>query len=303
MSRMLTLKRPPDLPPRNDPFRYGWRYVLRQVDANGNEVWDQIPLTLDDVLHPEVGDFIVNSTAHGHDCKYLVNVIESRCKRRPRWRAVVLSDTRVAWGERIGLRGHGPDIAVIKGVRSNPERDIRTFDVEAEGVTPSLIIEVTSKYTRFNDLVTKVAHSHRAGVPQYVIADAIEGDGGERVLRVIDYRHTPDCYVQMPPDKEGRVELVGLGLLLGIREERVVLYDAKTGEEQGDYTAIVQALEARTAALEAAEEAVAEAVEARHEAERARQAAEARAVELAERLRALEEQFNPPPPAERRHQS
>ncbi len=64
MSRMLPLKPPPALPPRNDPFRYGWRYVLRGTAPNGQELWDQVPLTLDDVLHPEVGDFIVNSTAH-----------------------------------------------------------------------------------------------------------------------------------------------------------------------------------------------------------------------------------------------
>ncbi len=316
MSRMVTLKPPPELPPRSDPFRYGWRYVLRQIDANGNEVWDQIPLTLDDVLHPEPGDFIVNSTAHARDCTYLANVIGSRCKRRPRWKAVVLADTRVAWGDRIGLRGHGPDLAVIKGVRSNPDRDIRTFDVEAEGVLPSLIIEVTSKNTRYNDIVTKVTHYHKAGVPQYVIVDA-KGGEDNRVLRVIDYRHTPERYVAMPSDEQDRVELVGLGLLLGVRDGRVVLYDAKTGEEQGDYDEIARALEAEIAARAEAEKAIEEAVEARQEAERgrkaeeearreaeraceakeeARQEAEARATDLAARLRALEERLNQPPP-------
>ncbi len=301
MSRMVTLKPLPELPPRSDPFRYGWRYVLRQIDANGNEIWDQIPLTMDDVLHPEPGDFIVNSTAHARDCMYLATVIGARCKRRPRWKAVVLADTRVAWGERIGLRGHGPDLAVIKGVRSNPDRDIRTFDVEAEGVVPSLIIEVTSKTTRYNDIVTKVTHYHKANVPQYVIVDA-KGHEDNRELRLIDYRFTPERYVAVPPDDQGRVELVGLGLLLGVREGRVVLYDAKTGEEQGDYDEIVRALEAEMAARAEAEKAIEEAVLARQEAERGRQsaeearkAAEAQAVELAARVRELEARLNPPP--------
>lgn len=297
MSRMVTLKPPPELPPRNDPFRYGWRYVLRRIDANGNEVWDQVPLTLDGVLHPEEGDFIVTSTAHVRDCKYLANVLGALCQRHPRWKALVLSDTRVAWGEKIGLRGHGPDLALIKGVRSNRDRDIRTFNVEAEGVLPSLIIEVTSESTRFNDLVTKVAHYHKAGVPQYVIVDAQEGEGDGRVLRLIDYRYTPERYVEAPPDEQGRVELLGLGLLLGVREGRVVLYDAKTGEEQGDYDEIARALETEIAARAEAEKAIEEAVEGRREAERARQAAEARATDLAARLRALEERLNQPPGA------
>jgi Uma2 family endonuclease len=308
VSRLGTLKPPPELPPRSDPFRYGWRYVLRGKDANGLEVWDQVPLTLDGVLHPEEGDFIVTSTAHVRDCKYLANVIGALCRRHPRWKALILSDTRIAWGEKIGLRGHGPDLTVIKGVRSNRDRDIRTFNVEAEGVLPSLIIEVTSESTRFNDLVTKVTHYHKAGVPQYVIVDAQEGEGDERVLRLIDYRHSPERYVEAPPDSQGRVELLGLGLLLGARGGRVVLYDAKTGEEQGDYEEIVQALEAEMAARAEAEKAIEEAVEARRQAERGRKAeeearreAEARAAELAERLRQLEERVNPTPREKSRH--
>jgi Uma2 family endonuclease len=313
---MVELEPPPDLPPQDDPFHYGWRYVLRRLDPDGNEVWDQIPLTLDDVLHPEVGDFIVNSTAHARDCKYLADVIESRCKRHPRWKALVLSDTRVAWPERKGVRGHGPDIAVIKEVLSDRERDILTFDVAAEGVLPSLLIEVASENTRFNDLATKVAHYHRVGVPQYVIVDAEKGPTGERVLHLIDYRHTPKRYVEAPPDGQRRVELLGLGLRLGVRDGRVVLCDTETGEEQGDYDAVARALEAEMAARAEAEKAIEEAIQARREAERAREAeeaarreaarareaeaearkaAEAQAADLAARLRALEKRLNPPP--------
>jgi hypothetical protein len=186
-------------------------------------------------------------------------------------------------------------------------------------VRPSLIIEVTSENTRFNDLLTKAAHYHKAEVAQYVIVDA-QGDEENRVLRLIDYRHAPGRYVEAPPDEQGRVELVGLGLLLGVRDGRVVLYDAKSGEEQGDYDAVTLALEAEIAAREAAEEAIAEAVEALREAERAskakdealkvaererkveeegRKAAEARANDLAARVRELEARQGPPPSPQR----
>src|SRR5262245_32431575 len=41
-----------------DPFYYGWR-MRRHVAADGTETLEQIPLTLEDVLHPQEGDFIV----------------------------------------------------------------------------------------------------------------------------------------------------------------------------------------------------------------------------------------------------
>src|SRR5439155_3339123 len=46
----------PDLAvsPKTDPYPYGWRErpVVRE---DGTEVWERIPLTLDDLLHPEEG--------------------------------------------------------------------------------------------------------------------------------------------------------------------------------------------------------------------------------------------------------
>ncbi len=45
----------PDL----DPFRFGWRYVP-QVGADDRKRWVQVPLSLDDALHPHKG---------GHICK------------------------------------------------------------------------------------------------------------------------------------------------------------------------------------------------------------------------------------------
>ena len=59
---MSTVTRHPDVP--SDPYRYGWRYMrVKQLD--GTEIFDQVPLTLEDVLFPQVGDFIANCSAHG----------------------------------------------------------------------------------------------------------------------------------------------------------------------------------------------------------------------------------------------
>ncbi len=60
-------------PDESDPFFYGWRYIHVQR-ADGTEDIDQVPLTLEDVLHPEEGDHIVNSTEHADDVIYLREV-------------------------------------------------------------------------------------------------------------------------------------------------------------------------------------------------------------------------------------
>ena len=70
MSTVSRSRRPE--PPSGEPdsFRYGWRYV-RVERPDGRVDFDQVPLTLEDVLFPEVGDFIVQSTPHNRDVVYL----------------------------------------------------------------------------------------------------------------------------------------------------------------------------------------------------------------------------------------
>ena len=90
-----------------DPFRYGWRYVLKAKPV-GKELFDQVPLTLEDVLHPEVGDFIVQTDGHDNDCMYLKMTAKRQLKDDPT--AAVLSDCRVDWNI-PGVRPLGPDLA------------------------------------------------------------------------------------------------------------------------------------------------------------------------------------------------
>src|SRR5262249_52752980 len=58
-------------------FPYGWRYV-RRVTPDGGEEWDQVALTLEDVLHPQEGDVIPESKPHEADRRHLIDVFESR---------------------------------------------------------------------------------------------------------------------------------------------------------------------------------------------------------------------------------
>jgi Membrane protein involved in colicin uptake len=230
-----------------------------------------VPLTLEDVLHPEEGDFIVHSDRHETDRMYLTAVLRARLEAHGR--AIVLSDVRVAW-DVPDLRPHGPDVMVIPGLRER--RDWSTFDVAEEGVRPALIIEITSPETRENDVVWKVAHYARAGVAQYVIVDNI-GRRGERQLRLLDYRLVGDTYRLQPPDEREWVYLELADLWVGVEGDHVVCY-TDDGTAFGDYATVVQqAAEAEARARqEAAARAEAEA-RARAAEEQARREAAARA--------------------------
>jgi len=143
---------------------------------DGTVDFDQVPLTPDDVLHPQVDDFIVQTNAHDDDRIYLKTVFKARLKPVPG--AVVLADCGVDWNI-PGVRPLCPDIAVFFGVERDRNYDWATFNVAAEKARPALVIEVTSRNTRKNDLGIKVDYYRRAGVPLYVIAD-VKGRGAKR---------------------------------------------------------------------------------------------------------------------------
>jgi Uma2 family endonuclease len=263
-------------PPKVDIFRYGWRYI-RRVQPDGTAEYEQVPLTLEDVLYPEVGDFVVHSKAHEDTCTYLADVFNARLRDDPT--AVVLHDVRIAW-DVPGLRPNGPDIAVICGVAE--QRNWSTFDVAEENAHPALIVEVTSPETRQNDLLDKVDIYEQAGIPLYVIVDTRPWKGEERAHLLV-YHLTLNGYEILAPDERGWLWLEAVRVWLGVRENRVECYDAD-GSVIGDYKAIDQA--------RAAAEARAETAEARAETAEAQVAAEAQARMQAEaRLRELEDQL------------
>jgi len=249
--------------------------------------FDQVPLTLKDVLFPKTGDFIVQSDGHDNDVSYLKYVFKARLAGDRT--AAVLSDCRVDWNL-PGVEPLGPDVAVFLGVKRH--RDWATFDVAAEGARAALVVEVTSPDTRQNDVGDKFAFYHRAKVPLYLIADASDR-GDERDLELIGYRYTRRGFRPIPPDENGRIYLKPVNLYVGVTRdrlagyERLACYDPETGEELGDYTALTQAC---AAALERAQVATHQATAAKRRATAAkRQAAAAKRQAAAEAKRAATE--------------
>lgn len=260
-------------PPEDDPFRYGWRYVPR-VGPDGAKTLEQIPLSLEDVLHPEEEDFIVHTDGHNEDCAYLKAVFKSRLADVRN--SVVLSDCRIDFDVE-GVRPLGPDVAVFFEVERHI--DWSTFYLGEEGARPALVVEVTSPDTRKNDVGIKVDYYHRAGIPYYVIADVYREQGNDRRIELIGYKAAPDGYVRYAPDEQGRIWLDPVRLWLGFTHDRrggylrLACFDPDTGEEVGDYEAVVDSLAEAEAKLRESERIAAEAV--------------ARVNDLEARLRAL----------------
>jgi len=256
-----------------DRFAYGWRYVRRTLE-NGAEVVEQVPLTRADLLHPQEEDVILHSSEHERTCTYLQNILEARLATDPT--AVVLRDVRVAW-DVPDVQPLGPDIAVIFGIQE--QKNWSTFDAAVEGVSPALIIEVTSPETRSLDLIDKVDEYDMAGVPLYVIVDLYRRRGHTRV-RLLAYHQSPDGLTPLTPDERGWFWLEPVGIWIGTQADRAVCYDA-AGNSLDDYVSVSAA---RIAAENRAVAAEARAVAAEARADRA----EAQMATFEARLQALE---------------
>ncbi len=224
--------KPGDLPPADDPFFYGFRYVEKTVKGRRRSV--QVSLTREDVLHPREGDFVTQNGPHNQDCAYLHYVVQLQVRLEPD--TMVVSDFLVNWGV-SGMRGHGPDLGVFRGVA--PPHPTSSLNVAETGARPELIIEVTSPSTRSTDLHDKRRHYWKAGVPVYVIVDE-QFRRGQRYLRIIPYRRGPRGYLRQPLDSRGWFWLEAVQLWLGQENGRVALYDAQgqrilTPEEEAEH--------------------------------------------------------------------
>ncbi len=249
-------------------FPYGWRFVKRK-QADGSEKLEQVPLTLEDVLHPQEGDVIPESKPHEADRRYLANVFESRPLAPPI--GLVTSDLLIHWGVE-GLRDHSPDVAVFVGLNREPDTVVGTLDLPSFGGRCVLVVELVSPATRDNDVVRKMEHYRQIGIPLYVLIDQ-EREGGPRTLRA--YRRKDGRYVEAELDDRGRIDVPLLGLSVGMRDNRVVCHDLRTDEELGDYAGVVRELQEAKRRLDEAdrraeqqEQAIEEQVKARQDAER-----------------------------------
>ena len=272
-----------------DLYPYGHRDVLH-YDADGKFVGsDMVPLTLEQVLHPEETDHPVSSARHDFEVRYLADACQALAPD-----ALVTSDVPHYWGvENLGH--HRPDVAVTFGVADL--RSLRPkFECADEGTRPVLLIEVVSPSTRDTDVADekKVDHYRRAGIAWYVIVDRVEDEDEPKLVG----RHLEDgAWVGMEPDANGRLFLPPVNAWLRVVDGELRVTDARTGldVEIGDTAPLRveldaerQGREAERQGREVAERRAAEAERQAHAERQARADLERRLAELEARLRAAD---------------
>ena len=252
------------------PLEVGWKE--RYNPDTGR--WEQIPLTLLDILYPPEDEVLVMPESPYHELwtRWLATMLEGFLRG---W--LILSDAFIHWGRR-GVLPRAPDIAAIPGGH-RPEPPEKAYHVHRDGPVPAFIMEITSESTRPVDLAEKPIFYAAMGVRELLVVDFWPPEGP---WRLYGYRlEDSPYYREIEPDEEGGLTFETVGLrFVAVDRERIEVYDAATGER------LLTPEELRAA--HAAAEQRAQAAEARAQAEAAARAeAEARAAELEARLREL----------------
>jgi Uma2 family endonuclease len=231
----------------------------------------ELPLTPELYLNPELEDKMVQGEWHDVTCHEISGLLRHHFRPRPDVR--VFHDLLHLFGK--GLSTPSPDVSVVFGIRDRERRD--SFDIEKEGLRPSLIIEVVSPMSarvRRTDLTDKVTLYQRVGIREYLIADTTRQS---KRYQLLGYRLSPlGRYQPIEPDAEGRLlsETAGVWFQVTPAGDQIFLFDTATGQrllnldEQEELTREAKAEAAREAeARKAAEESASREADARREAE------------------------------------
>jgi colicin import membrane protein len=256
------------LPP-DHPFFYGYRYAYQRI--NGREEIIQVPLTIDDVLHPQMEDYVTQSELHSRVCRYLCNILIHHLRHEPG--TLVFNDVLINWGVQ-GIGNHSPDVTVLRGVHTNYPTG--TFQRVGSGGDPVLVMEVTSPNTLKTDIDNqerprnKFREYARVGIPYYVIIANTHQEEGHPPP-IFAYRLSADGHYELiPPDEQGRVWIAPVELYLGSYDDRVMWFTPE-GAVIPDISEALEAMEWAlddTQELLEAEQRERAAAERRAEAER-----------------------------------
>jgi Uma2 family endonuclease len=156
-----------------------------------------------------------------------------------------------------------PDVFLSRGI-GKEER--RTYKVWEEGKPPDLIIELTSKSSRFDDLGTKKAIYQELGVQEYFVFDPLNEYLKPRLM---GFRLEEGSYVPMEPSR-GRLKSDVTQLELVIQGRYLRFLDPSTGKLVPTYSETYKAEREARRALKREEEARKREEEARKKEEEAR---------------------------------
>ena len=140
-----------------------------------------------------------------------------------------------------------PDVFVVVGASRDEDRD--TYLLWREPKAPDFVLEVTSKSTRRNDLITKRALYESLGVAEYFMFDP-RAEYLNPPLQGFGLRRGRYAALQTATLPNGAPALYSeaLGLFLHVREQALRLHDPAVGEDL--LTALEEATARRTVEAE-----------------------------------------------------
>jgi len=239
-----------------DPFYYGQRLVITP------ESYTYHPLTPEDFLDPQEGDYFVQGTRHYLDCRKAYSLFVSL--HRGKTGFSVFGDLKLIFGVE-GLRNPAPDVMVVPNVKDTA-RSRGVFDVQKEGTSPLFVLEIVSPRYREADREKKVWIYEQAGIAEYVLIDAWWTEEAPDAVQyeVVGYRLQEGKYVPMPRDERGFFYSAVNEVWIGVSEEGkdFCVIDAKTGErivspEEQTQLALAQSRAEALARMEAERRALA----------------------------------------------
>lgn len=279
VSTIRPLKKTPPVPlvtvPENqddeyEPFPFGWRTV-EEIAPNGEVIYRDVALTLQDFLDPQLGDQMPQGHLHQTISTGLYNQFKHFFEEQSD--VHVFSDVKLLWNI-PGLPEPFPDLFVVRGVQ--PEIDIvGSFDCVAHGVKPCLIIEVMSpRYEKGDRLKADIYQ--QAGIEEYITINP-RAKQRQRPFELMGYRLRRGRYQPINPTAQGQLLSQTTGVLIGLsgpEQRHIELKDAQTGQLLPDYQREKQArLIAESRAhyeIERADQAVQQAQQEAHRADQAK---------------------------------
>jgi Uma2 family endonuclease len=177
-----------------------------------------------EVVYPDSdGQPMAETGVHVLAILYLIGTLKQLFRARDD--VYVTGDMFLYYEEGKPKSRKAPDVMVVKGVPSAPER--RSFKVWVEKAVPCFILEATSKETANEDQGAKRLLYQRLGVREYFLFDPLH-EYLERQL--MGYRLIDGEYEPLTPDNGGGLVSEELGVRLVPEEAQLGVFRLDTGE-------------------------------------------------------------------------
>lgn len=221
---------------------------------------------------------MAETDVHRKQMIYVLDALEEHFEPQPK--VYVTGNIFLYYRDEFGdLQKIAPDIFVVKGL---DKRERRIYHLPEEGRAPDFVLELISRETKLEDLGNKRVLYASLGVKEYFIFDPLN-EALSQQLR--GFRLRGEDYHTLLGE---RIHSEVLDLELFVENERLRLFDRKTGERLRTYVEAERERRVAERARRSAEtKATAAKAKVKTEAE-ARQAAEAEVARLKKELKKLQ---------------